>query len=256
MARTILLTLSAVLVAAALPACVIFPGNCEHTMLLEPQAAGLADGDHLRLDVGAGSLVVEVVPGLYEARITGEACSSSLVELPGVGVDVSREGGTVVIATAFPVVQDESFGLDLRVQIPEGVRITVNDSSGSILVTGAAGVEITDSSGSIGLQDIGGDVRIEDGSGSIDIGGVRGSVWLSDGSGSIDIREVEGSVTIAEDGSGSILIADVTGDVLISVDGSGDIEVRRVGGDFTVKEGGSGRVHFSAVEGRVTLPGG
>ena len=227
---------------------------CAHTQPIEPQTAQVAAGESMHIDLEAGNLVVEVVPDLTEVKITGEACSSELEQLPLVQLKVESVDGVLKLASVFPDISNVGFGLDLTVQMPPGIPVRVKNGSGAISMQGVAGVEIDDGSGSIELSDIHGDVRIDDGSGSLSLTGVTGSVWIDDGSGNMEVRRVEGSVTIEDDGSGSIFVEDVRGDVIVEDDGSGSIDVRLVGGDFRVEDDGSGSVDYSQVEGRVILP--
>ena len=54
---------------------------------------------------------------------------------------------------------------------------------------------MTDGSGTIFIQQVGGTVKIDDGSGSIHIDGVEKDVIIEDsGSGGLDIRNVKGKV--------------------------------------------------------------
>ncbi len=247
--------LAAVLLAAALPGCVnLFYASCNHTALV-PQETYDVDGVRdVRIESGAGSLDVRALPDLREARASGEACASRLDLLDEVRLEVSREGSTLVVAAVYPEGDDFACGLDMVVELPEGLPLVVHDGSGSITVTGTAGADVSDGSGSIVLRDIRGDVRVQDGSGSVDIERVEGDVWITDGSGGIDVAHVSGSVTVTGDGSGSIDVTDVDRDVTVVADGSGSIDVRRVGGAFKVVADGSGGIDYAEVAGPVSVP--
>ncbi len=122
-----------------------------------------------------------------------------------------------------------SASVDLKIQVPHGLAIYVDDGSGSLRIEGVAGaVGIDDGSGSIivtGAES----VKIDDGSGSIKISQVSGDVFVEDGSGDITIREVGGTVTI-DDGSGSIKVDDVEHDLIIVDDGSGSVQLSDIRG--------------------------
>ena len=60
-----------------------------------------------------------------------------------------------------------------------------------------------------------GTVRITDGSGNLLIENVGGDVTVTDGSGDIDVRNVTGSFTVESDGSGSIYATEVRGSVMV-----------------------------------------
>jgi DUF4097 and DUF4098 domain-containing protein YvlB len=97
------------------------------------------------------------------------------------------------------------------------------------------------------------DVSIEDESVSITVEG-KGALRIQDGSGSIDVRGVQGTLRVRRDGSGSIDVVEVTGDVVVGRDGSGSIRVEDVSGDFSVGSDGSGGIHYSRVDGTVDIP--
>jgi hypothetical protein len=118
----------------------------------------------------------------------------------------------------------------LEVSIPGEFNLKIDDSSGSITVSDVAGdIDIDDSSGSIDMDDVGGVITIVDSSGSISVKGAGGSVSIEDGSGSIKVRDVAGSVTI-DDGSGSISVKNVDQDLIILGDGSGSVKYANIAG--------------------------
>lgn len=119
----------------------------------------------------------------------------------------------------------------LEVSIPDRFTLKVDDSSGSITVSDVFGdIDIDDGSGSITMDDVGGTIVIVDSSGSISVRNAGGSISIEDGSGSIKIRDVAGSVTI-DDGSGSISVKNVEQDLIILSDGSGSVKYANIAGD-------------------------
>ncbi len=228
--------------------------ECDFTEILEESvdAAGAAT---IRIDAAAGSLQVVGASGASEARVRGEVCASSQSLLDDVTLTVERNGDRVDIAVDIP---DRHWGrsyarLNLDIEIPDDIKVEIDDGSGSIEVQAVASTQIDDGSGSIEVRDVRGDLRIDDGSGSIHVDGVTGEVHVRDGSGEIDVRRA-GSVIVDEDGSGSIEVAEVDGDVMVRDDGSGSITVSDIGGDFTVRDDGSGGIRHSAIGGRVSVP--
>lgn len=124
----------------------------------------------------------------------------------------------------------DSPSVALEVSVPQTVGLDIDDSSGSIKVRDVAGdIEIDDSSGSLKMTDVGGTVRIDDSSGSIAVEGVGGDISITDGSGSITVSDVRGSVFV-DDGSGSINVTDVDEDLIIEDDGSGSLNFARIQG--------------------------
>ncbi len=119
----------------------------------------------------------------------------------------------------------------LEVSIPDTFTLKIDDSSGSITVSDVFGdIDIDDTSGSITMDDVGGTIVIVDSSGSISVRSAGGSISIEDGSGSIKIRDVAGSVTI-DDGSGSISVKNVEQDLIILSDGSGSVKYANIAGD-------------------------
>lgn len=240
----------------------------------------------LRLDTGAGDLVVEGVVGLARIEVRGKACASEQAALDGIRLEQSRDGAIARAATKIP---DEGhdwslFGshyayMDVRVRMPAAMKLELRDSSGDIDVTRLAGdLDVTDSSGDMNLGDLGAGVAISDSSGDIDARGVKGGVTVrSDSSGDIDIADVAGDAIVEEDSSGDVSFRTIEGnarvdrdssgdiefdaigrDASVGKDSSGDIRADTVGGDFRVerKSGGSDNIRHSGVKGKVSLPPG
>ena len=177
-------------------------------------------GESLRLEAGAGKLVITGRSGIDYIRVDATLCASDQERLDA--PNVSLDGGT--LDTDYPrngasgwFARNRYARIDLVVQVPAGTNLRVDDSSGSIEITGV------------------GDVDLRDGSGSMRLSSVA-SVVVEDGAGSLRIDDVAGNVTV-EDGSGSLRIGSVGGDVVIS-DGSGSIEVGAVEGTVRIDGGG------------------
>lgn len=233
--------------------------DCDYTA--DRAAAIDLDGAKLiEIEARAGSLVVEGRSGLTRVSATGEACASDEDLLEGIQITTRRSGDRVRVSVEIPdsgwSFRNRTARLNLTVEVPDDVALSIDDSSGSIKVRGVAATEIEDSSGEIIVEGVGGNLRIDDSSGSIRVRDVAGDVVVDDSSGGIDVRGVRGSVTIEDDSSGGIEIADVEGDVMVRDDSSGGIRVSEIGGDFTVRHDGSGGIDYSGVRGRVDVPRG
>ncbi len=244
--------------------------NCEHRSEVELQGRAQAS---LEVDAGAGSLVVTGVDGLAEVRVAATLCASDRERLEA--LEVSLEGDR--IDTRYPRPSrgrwwggNHYARIDLVVRVPVGTNLRVDDSSGSIEVSGVgnvvvddgsgslklrsvASVVVEDASGSLTIQDVAGSVDVEDGSGSVTIEDVTGSVKVDDGSGSLTVRRVGGDVVIT-DGSGSIEVRTVDGSVRVDGGGSGSVTVREVGGDLVVTDTRRSRIRYSEIGGTVDLP--
>jgi Toastrack DUF4097 len=248
---------------------------------LDVDASGLS---LLKLDTGAGDLVVEGVPGLARIEVRGKACASDKDALAAIQFIQEREGATSTVGTRIP---DKGNGwslfggdyayMDVQVRMPAGLKLDLRDSSGDLEVSGLVnGLDLKDSSGDILLHDLAGPVNVTDTSGDINVHHIAGDFTvLSDSSGDIDVDDVKGSAVVQEDSSGDISLrhvggdarvdrdssgdidfADVGHDAIVGVDGSGDISADDVKGNFTVgsKSNTSGEIRQHGVQGTVTLP--
>jgi hypothetical protein len=215
----------------------------------------------VEVEAAAGTLRVEGKAGLRQVQVTGTARSSSQQFLNQIKLIAERRGDVVFIKADIPDrdwgdgFRDNHFaGLDLVIQVPQGINAEVSDGSGEAEILNVGSLEATDGSGEFSVHGAAGSVRITDGSGSLRIENVGGDVSVSDGSGEIDVRNVTGSFTVETDGSGSIHATDVRGSVIVENDGSGGIEVNKVGRDFRVANKGGGSIDYSAVSGQVDIP--
>ena len=246
--------------------------GCEHEAQRTASAAS-AGVERVRIIAHAGSLEVTGRGGASQVAARGRACASEADDLAELVIRVHREGATLVVEATHPDDDNSSRNdyayLDLIVDLPQGMPVSIEDGSGDMTVTGVGAARVNDGSGDIRLRDIAGaldvndgsgeitianvsgSVDIEDGSGNIEISTARGDVEVNDGSGNVTADEIGGSVRV-DDGSGEIRLTDVVRSVTVD-DGSGSIRVERIGGDFTVDEAGSGDVSYDDVTGRVRI---
>ena len=249
--RTIWTT--AVLAAVVLtPTVLTAQDNCE---LREEKVLTERAGESLRLQAGAGKLVITGRSGIDYVRVDATLCASDRERMDA--LDVSLDEGE--LDTDYP--RNGSSGwlgrnryarIDLVVQVPAGMNLRVDDSSGSVEITGVGDVDLRDGSGSMRLRSVA-SVVVEDGSGSVRIEDVAGDVSVEDGSGSMRIRGVGGDVVIS-DGSGSIEVGAVGGTVRVNGGGSGSVTVRDVDGDLVVTDTRRSRIRFSDICGVLDLP--
>ena len=228
--------------------------RCAHEA--QRTATAPIDGiERVRIIAHAGDLEVTGHAGTDRIAARGRACSSDAGDLAELAIRVRRDGSTLVLEATDPE-RNARFGshyayIDLVVDLPQGMPVSIDDGSGNASVTSVGAARISDGSGNLRIRDVRGTLEIEDGSGNIELSGVAGSVAIEDGSGNVEIDDVRGDVEI-DDGSGEIRVAGVTRNVRVN-DGSGSIRAERVGGDFTVDEGGSGDVTYDGVDGRVSI---
>jgi DUF4097 and DUF4098 domain-containing protein YvlB len=272
---------SAVLVAtlvSALCAPGAFADSCKFSA---NRSGGIEAGGPVRkvvVGTGAGDLVVRGRDGAG-VKADGRACASSQELLDQIQLETRREGDTVYIKTNMPSPEEGLFSfnryayLDLTIDVPRTVDVTLEDSSGDLELTSVHTATIVDSSGDQIVRDIGGDLDIVDSSGDVNVDRVAGNARFKDSSGDmavndvkgdievtvdssgeIEMQRVGGSVHILSDSSGDIRLTDVKRDVTVDIDTSGDINVDQVGGSFTVKTDGSGEISHERVVGAVTVP--
>jgi hypothetical protein len=183
----------------------------------------------LRIDAAAGELIVEGMAGSTQIEVVADVVDDerdyrlTLTKQGDRAVLISDTEGWIFwvghIAT-----------IDLRVKVPHGLTIDIDDGSGELRMKNTVGkARIDDGSGAIEIQNHRGDLDIEDGSGSIDISGVVGDVYVDDGSGRTSITNVDGKVTV-DDGSGSLRIENVTKGLVILDAGSGDLSTNKIAG--------------------------
>jgi len=215
----------------------------EHTELrdLQLSAAGVTI---LEVDTGAGSLTIRGLPDTHDIAV------KAIIRVPGEDADSARK----IMASDMKLVLDKARdharlkatfdgrfwdndhgSIDLEVEMPADLALSVNDGSGSIDISDVEGfVTIEDGSGSVIVNNVG-DLRIDDGSGSIKVSTASGDVSIDDGSGGITVRHVGGDVII-DDGSGGIDVVDVEHDLIIVDDGSGSLSVSDVRGTVHKKK--------------------
>lgn len=210
-------------------------GDVKETRNLDLSAEGISG---IQVESHAGSLEITGVSGSDEILVT------AILQVPG----KSKEKAAEIIADALVLTLEkigdsavlkgyfdsngwgENPSVRLEVSVPSRFALQVEDSSGSVVVTGVSGdIEIDDSSGSITMNEVGGSIDITDSSGSISITDVGADLSIDDGSGSIKVRNVGGGVTI-EDGSGSISVKNVEKDLIILSDGSGSVKFADIRG--------------------------
>lgn len=215
-----------------------------------------ARASRIGIQARAGSLRIVGRSGLDEVRAHGTARASSRDVLESVRLRADRSGSavTIVVETPERLRDDDWAALDLVVEVPGDLPLTVEDGSGDVEIRDVGALELHDGSGGVTIDGLDGSLRLVDGSGELRVTGVRGDVEIEDGSGETIVRDVRGTVRI-DDGSGELEIRDVGHDVFLARKGSGDVTVTRVGGDLRADRSVRRRVRYSEIDGRVDVPG-
>ncbi len=217
---------------------VVFAKDFEEVRKLNLSVDGIKE---LEAECGAGSLEIQGVKGLKEIEVEAEIVLRDFdeddikdfiedrvrLELKKVGKRAYLES---TVKSRWGGWGSRQAYINVSIKVPYELDLVINDGSGSISIEDVGGnVDLEDGSGSITIEGVGGDLRIDDGSGSITVEKIAGEVDIEDGSGSIDIYDVAGKV-IVDDGSGGIKIDKVDNDVLIKESGSGNVRIRNVTG--------------------------
>jgi DUF4097 and DUF4098 domain-containing protein YvlB len=220
-------------------------------------SADAASLESLRLDVGAGKLIVTGNSARNEVSVVATACANTSERLEELDLNHRARDSELLVRTerhrSRSFLSWLSFGnnyshINVEVTMPSDLALDVDDGSGSVEISNVSSLSLKDGSGSILIDNISGDVDVDDGSGSIYIFGVSGIVSIEDGSGPIRIRD-SNEVAIIDDGSGDISIENIHSNVNIRHDGSGGIRIRDVAGDVEIGDAGSGSVDVSGVAG-------
>lgn len=229
--------------------------NCDQRA--DRHASETVDGiEKIEIRARAGDLRVEGSDGATEVRVKGKACASSDSLLEEVQIKIERAGSTLRVIAEVPESSGwrQAAALDLEIDVPAGVPVDVDDSSGDVSLRGVTLGRVDDGSGDLYARDTSGTVDLDDGSGDVRFQGHRGDVTVEDGSGDVRLTEIEGSIRVRSDGSGDLEMETVSGSVEVESDGSGDIFAAQVAGDFRVRSAGSGEVRHRDVAGRVDVP--
>lgn len=206
----------------------------------------------------AGSLRIDGRSGARAVTVRGTARASSRSALNDIKLIAEERSGTIYIEADIPEHRDwnddDQQALDLVIEVPRDLLLTVEDGSGELEIRNVGPLELSDGSGSAVVEHVGGNLRVKDGSGELHITDVKGDVEVTDGSGELEIRDVDGGVEIGQKGSGELRITSVAKSVRVRSKGSGAVDVNHVGGDFIVERASTGNIEYSDVKGRVEVP--
>lgn len=241
---------------------------------LAPSAANAAQCAYsaprnLQLDLGGVQTVrIEVQNHDVHVRgtpaggltLTGRACASDRATLEDLTITQSRQGSELLLdlgsksRNVFRLFGSSYAYLDVTLQLPTSLPITVNVGSGDADVAGVQQVRAQVGSGDLNVRNIAQRFAASVGSGDIaanDLGKLEiGTV----GSGDFKASAVRGDVQVGSIGSGDVQLRQVGGSVRVQALGSGDLTVDGASGDFSLDVKGSGDVTHSGVKGKVSVP--
>jgi hypothetical protein len=246
------------------------------TLLLVPLAAAASTEckyeapRHLQVDLaGVHAVQIEVngqdlhlsgSAGANGLSLTGRACASDQATLDTLQVTQRREGDQLLLDIgsddrgSFSLFGSSYASLDVTVQLPSNLPVTVRVGSGDADISGLQQLQSNVGSGDLHVRQVSGKFSTSVGSGDVDATGVGSLDLGSVGSGDFKGRGIAGDARIGSIGSGDVVLHQVGGSVHADTLGSGDLTVSDVTGDFVLGAKGSGDVGHSAVKGRVSVP--
>jgi len=191
--------------------------------------------------------------------VRGRACASERALLDSLVVTQRREGDQLILQLGsgqggFHLFGGDSGDLEVTVQLPAALPLTVDVGSGDAEVRGVRQLDSRVGSGDLHVRDIAGRFASSVGSGDLEANQVGSFEVGSVGSGDLTASGIGGDVRIGSIGSGDVRLRDVRGSVHVDTLGSGDLSADGVGGDFSLGAKGSGDVSHSNVKGKVQVP--
>ncbi|HEY3560044.1 MAG TPA: DUF4097 family beta strand repeat-containing protein [Kribbella sp.] len=123
---------------------------------------------------------------------------------------------------------------DYEVTVPRGTKVTGENGSGDLQLSGLAGVDAKSRSGKVELRDIEGDVNLDVTSGDISVHGLNGKFDVKANSGDIEGKDLKGGPVDVETTSGDIELKLAEASDVNAKGTSGDIEITAPGSDYKV----------------------
>ncbi len=194
--------------------------------------------------------------------LNGRACASDSKTLDHLTVTQRRDGDQLLIDIGgenhftFNLFGGSYAYLDVNVQLPPSVPVTLSVGSGDAEVSGLQQLQGTVGSGDLHLRQLSGKFGASVGSGDIDAHDIGSLELGSVGSGDFKAEGIRGDAKVGSVGSGDVVLRKVGGNVRADTLGSGDLTVSDVAGDFSLGAKGSGDVNHSSVKGKVSVPKG
>lgn len=203
------------------------------------------------------------VTGRSDARtldLRGRACASDRETLEGLTVTQHREGDQLIVELggdehmSIHLFGNHESDLDVTVQLPANLPLTVDVGSGDADVAGVQQLKSHVGSGDLHVRNISGAFATGVGSGDIEANDVGSLEVGAVGSGDLTVSGVRGNAQVGSVGSGDVRLRQVGGSVQVDTLGSGDVDIDGVGGDLHVGAKGSGDVSYRDVKGKVQVP--
>ncbi len=210
--RTFVTVLATVLVALVLVGVYLLVSLALRDTRVETQSVDLGGSQQVVLDATNASL--RLVPGDGEQlRIRAEVRESIL----GTDYAIGRRGDAFAVAADCITWLSPGCGAEVTVEVPDGVP-----------------VEVTTTSGSVEVRDLGTDVLVTSADGDVEVSGTLATVSVTTGSGSVEVRDLEAAELKVRTADGDVdaELAEQPYALAARSDG-GDVRVTVPGGDRT-----------------------
>jgi hypothetical protein len=123
---------------------------------------------------------------------------------------------------------------DFEVTVPRGTKVTGENGSGDLELSGVAGVDVKSRSGEVALREINGDVNLDLTSGDVSVSDLTGKLDVKANSGDIEAAGLKGGPVNVETSSGDMELQLAEANDVRVKGTSGDIEITAPGGDYKV----------------------
>lgn len=217
----------------------VVPGS-GNAVVVEVTRAG-QDAAQLRVSRG-GDAVRVVYPGnrVVYPRMNARSRSTTQVRRDGTLGPAIIGSRSVTIAGAG---QGTRAWADIRVLVPAGRAITLNQAVGAVQVTNVNGrVEVTGNAVDVRTQGTAGTLEVGVNSGSVQVSNVQGEVVLEAGSGALTAENVRGPSLEMSTGSGAVRATGLRVQTLEVGVGNGDVTLAGVHARDVSVDAGNGAV--------------
>lgn len=192
--------------------------------------------------------------------LTGRACASDKAVLDSLQVTQRREGEQLLLDIggsnhfSLSLFGNSYANLDVTVQLPASLPVTVSVGSGDADVSGVQQLQSSVGSGDLHVRQISGKFSTSVGSGDVNATEIGSLDLGSVGSGDFKADGIKGDARVGSIGSGDVTLRALGGSVHADTLGSGDFNVSDVAGDFSLGAKGSGDVNHSGIKGKLSVP--
>lgn len=124
--------------------------------------------------------------------------------------------------------------VDFEVTVPRGTKVTGENGSGDLAITGVSGVDASSRSGRIELDDITGDVKLNLTSGDASVSRLTGMLEFDGMSGDLRAEHLKGGPVTVKTTSGELSVSLDEATDVTAEDTSGDIHVEAPAGEYQI----------------------